>query len=108
MSDGTQTSASTHEDDLPDIVDVVMEMGRQAGDAEKAPSPPLPAVSTPRLPAHLDALADRARDYVEAASSVNTRRAYASDWKHFSSWCRRQGCPVAGCGIPSNSVGCCR
>lgn len=91
MSDGTQTSASTHEDDLPDIVDVVMEMGRQAGDAEKAPSPPLPAVSTPRLPAHLDALADRARDYVEAASSVNTRRAYASDWKHFSSWCRRQG-----------------
>ena len=48
MSDGTQTSASTHEDDLPDIVDVVMEMGRQAGDAEKAPSPPLPAVSTPR------------------------------------------------------------
>src|SRR5690606_30497670 len=46
---------------------------------------------TPRLPAHLDALATRARDYVEAASSANTRRAYASDWKHFASWCRRQG-----------------
>jgi integrase len=28
---------------------------------------------------------------VEAASSANTRRAYASDWKHFSGWCRRQG-----------------
>ncbi|WP_374684964.1 site-specific integrase [Mesorhizobium sp. J428] len=53
--------------------------------------PPLPVVSKPRLPAHLDALADRARDYVEAASSANTRRAYASDWKHFASWCRRQG-----------------
>ncbi|MBZ9711154.1 site-specific integrase [Mesorhizobium sp. ESP7-2] len=35
-------------------------------------------------------MADRARDYVEAASSANTRRAYASDWKHFCAWCRRQ------------------
>ena len=39
------------------------------------------------------ALAGRARDYVEAASSANTRRAYASDWKHFSAWCRRQNLP---------------
>ena len=43
------------------------------------------------LPAHLAQLADRARDYVEAASAANTRKAYASDWKHFSAWCRRQG-----------------
>ena len=106
--------------DLPDILDVVMEMGRapekpaadedkalrsgsgrsefgtpnrwlSAGDADHSSPPPLPAVSTPRVPTHLDALAERARDYVEAASSSNTRRAYASDWKHFSSWCRRQG-----------------
>src|SRR5690606_15639170 len=81
-------------DDMPDIIDVVLEMSRASevppAEAE-GPSPPLPAVSTSRLPAHLDALADRARDYVEAASSANTRRAYASDWKHFSSWCRRQG-----------------
>jgi len=42
------------------------------------------------VPAHLRDLTDRARTYVEAASSANTRRAYASDWKHFSSWCRRQ------------------
>ncbi|MCW0000155.1 site-specific integrase [Pararhizobium sp. YC-54] len=42
------------------------------------------------LPAHLDRLADRARGYVEAASSANTRRAYTSDWKHFTAWCRRQ------------------
>ena len=46
---------------------------------------------TPAMPAHLERLTDRARDYIEAASSANTRRAYASDWKHFSSWCRRQG-----------------
>lgn len=39
----------------------------------------------------LERLADRARGYAEAASSANTRRAYASDWKHFASWCRRQG-----------------
>lgn len=38
---------------------------------------------------HLASLADRARSYVEAASSANTRKAYASDWKHFSAWCRR-------------------
>jgi integrase len=39
--------------------------------------------------AHLARLADRARDYVAAASSANTRKAYAADWKHFSAWCRR-------------------
>lgn len=43
------------------------------------------------LPGHLEGLADRARDYIEAASSSNTRRAYAADWRHFASWCRRQG-----------------
>ena len=54
--------------------------------------PALPALAEPaRLPGHLEDLATRARTYVEAASSANTRRAYASDWKHFSSWCRRQG-----------------
>jgi integrase len=64
------------------------------------PSPaPLPAVvdaaapPSVSLPAHLAALAGRARSYVEAASSANTRRAYASDWKHFSAWCRRQNLP---------------
>ncbi len=60
------------------------------GKDEKVPSP-APAVANPHLPAHLEQLAGRARDYVEAASSANTRRAYASDWKQFASWCRRQG-----------------
>ncbi|PYE30644.1 site-specific recombinase XerD [Rhizobium sp. PP-WC-1G-195] len=44
-----------------------------------------------RSPAHLAGLADRARGYVAAASSANTRKAYAADWKHFSAWCRRSG-----------------
>jgi integrase len=48
-------------------------------------------MTSPALPVHLYELAGRARDYVEAASSPNTRRAYESDWKHFSNWCRRQG-----------------
>lgn len=48
------------------------------------------AETTADLPARLKDLTDRARVYVEAASSANTRRAYASDWKHFSAWCRRQ------------------
>ena len=78
-------------DDLPDIVDVVMEMGRVPDEPRVEAPSPLPTLGNPRLPAHLDALAGRARDYIEAASSSNTRRAYASDWKHFSSWCRRQG-----------------
>lgn len=56
---------------------------------ENAVGKPPTAVS-PLLPAHLQDLTERARGYVEAASSANTRRAYASDWKHFSAWCRRQ------------------
>lgn len=70
------------------------ENSRAAGDA---PSP-LPAVSdqspASSLPAHLGKLADRAREYVDAASSANTRKAYGSDWRHFSGWCRRQGLEV--------------
>lgn len=53
---------------------------------------PLPSLAGDDDPAaHLVSLADRARTYVEAASSANTRKAYASDWKHFSAWCRRSG-----------------
>lgn len=85
------------DDDLPDIIEVVRAMELDGvGEDSEAPSPALPAVAPhtvggSRLPAHLENLADRARDYVEAASSANTRRAYGSDWKHFASWCRRQG-----------------
>jgi integrase len=56
-------------------------------EADGLPAPLPVAVAT--LPPSLLHLADRARDYVEAASSANTRRAYAADWKHFAAWCRR-------------------
>ncbi|MEO5759567.1 MAG: site-specific integrase [Mesorhizobium sp.] len=82
------SAAAIDPDDLPDIVDVVMEMGRP--DEDPSPSPPVLDPLRASLPTHLEKLADRARDYVEAASSANTRRAYAADWKHFSAWCRRQ------------------
>jgi integrase len=51
---------------------------------------PLPSPAhQDQTPANLASLADRARGYVEAASSANTRKAYAADWKHFAAWCRR-------------------
>jgi integrase len=64
-------------DDLPDIVDLVMEMGV------------LPVA--PQSPARLEALVETATAYAKAASSENTRDAYAKDWRHFASWCRREG-----------------
>src|SRR6185312_6383851 len=67
---------SSGDDDLPDLIGVVMEMGQPSAERENIPSPSLP-VSTrdaERLPGHLEALAERARGYVEAASSANTRR----------------------------------
>lgn len=83
----TADPAATPADEIPDIIDIVMEMGRAGNEApDETPAPVLPA--------HLERLADRARDYVDAASSANTRRAYASDWRHFASWCRRQGVEV--------------
>lgn len=61
-------------------------------DSESEGQGPSPALQRTRgLSAHPENLADRAREYVEAASAPNTRRAYDSDWKQFSSWCRRQG-----------------
>ncbi|TCS24802.1 hypothetical protein EDC40_1071, partial [Aminobacter aminovorans] len=103
--DGKSPADAVSIDALPDIVDVVMAMGWQAepmnapqsdavGSDDKAPSPTLPSVDV--MPAgglvgQLGDLAERARGYVEAASSANTRRAYGADWKHFSDWARRQG-----------------
>ncbi|WP_404935170.1 tyrosine-type recombinase/integrase [Nitratireductor sp. L15S-10] len=34
---------------------------------------------------------ETARNYARAARSEATQRAYAADWRHFSSWCRRSG-----------------
>ena len=46
-------------------------------------------------------LAETARDYAEASSSANTRRAYASDWRHYSAWTRRHAFPA----LPPNPRG---
>lgn len=67
-----------------------MTRASDAPDHAAGPVPPALPTSTD-LPANLKTVADRAREYVEAASAPNTRRAYDSDWRHFSSWCRRQG-----------------
>ena len=36
----------------------------------------------------------RVRAYVQAAKAVSTRRAYAADWRDFSSWCARRQLPA--------------
>ena len=78
--------------------------------------PPSPAPPKHQPPALRD-LAERARGYAEAASSANTRRAYASDWKHFAGWCRREaldaltpdpqvvGLYITACASGAKSVG---
>ncbi len=64
--------------------------GRDVYAPEVSGESPLPSLAGGgETPAHLASIADRARGYVEAASSANTRKAYAADWKHFSAWCRR-------------------
>jgi integrase len=44
-----------------------------------------------RLPAKLEPLAETARAYARAATSANTNRAYAADWRDFLRWRARQG-----------------
>lgn len=39
----------------------------------------------------LERLVNTARDYAAQATAENTNKAYAKDWAHFSSWCRRRG-----------------
>lgn len=77
MQDPPENTPTIDDGDLPDIVDLVMEMGS---------SPP-----APRAPTRLESLVETATGYAKAASSENTRDAYAKDWRHFSSWCRREG-----------------
>jgi len=65
--------------------------------ADRRPAePPAPwdHASSLASPAHLQDLADKARDYAKASSSDNTRRAYAADWRHFTAWARRQNLPA--------------
>jgi integrase len=62
---------------------------------DEAPSP-VPKRADPRsqFPTHLEGLVEAARDYAKAAASENTRKAYASDWGHYTGWARRHGLPA--------------
>lgn len=82
---GSATSSEPQEVDLSERGGVAVDTNPSV---TELPSP-VPEANA-ALPAHLERLADRARGYVEASSSANTRKAYASDWKHFTAWCRRQ------------------
>ena len=68
--------------EIPEDVSATPAAGREAS---------APAL---RTSAKLENLAERARDYAEASSSENTRRAYAADWRHYSGWTRRHGLPA--------------
>jgi hypothetical protein len=54
------------------------------------PALPAPAPG-PQVPAHLERLVETAKDYARGAKAAATQRAYASDWRHFTAWCRRRG-----------------
>ena len=75
-------SRSSHSDALDDVQDDETDQEKSDGIA---------------LPAHvagsgaLDRLVDTARDYARQATSENTNKAYAADWKHFGRWCRIKG-----------------
>ena len=56
----------------------------------RPPALPEPEQRGDALPSHLAPLAEAARDYARAATSQNTNRAYAADWRHYNAWCRRQ------------------
>ncbi|MES0070296.1 tyrosine-type recombinase/integrase [Mesorhizobium sp. M0074] len=71
------TADGPQDGDLPDLIDLVMDMG-----SSPPTSPPL---------ARLEALVATATAYAKAANSDNTRDAYAKDFAHYSSWCRRNG-----------------
>jgi integrase len=84
-----EQNSATHVEDSP-APSLSTASGGDVSAPEVSVESPLPSlVGGDQTPAHLAGLADRARGYVEAASSANTRKAYASDWKHFTAWCRR-------------------
>ena len=55
------------------------------------PSPSLLPAPDPGPPAIGAAEIDTARRYAEASRAASTRRAYASDWRLFASWCAARG-----------------
>jgi integrase len=58
--------------------------------ADATPSPLAAPAVTSELPAHLENLAETARNYARGAKAAATQRAYAADWRHYTAWCQRQ------------------
>jgi integrase len=59
-----------------------------AAAAPEITPPALPAVAVePGLPAHLEGLAETAKNYARGAKAKATQRAYAADWRHYVAWC---------------------
>ncbi len=48
----------------------------------------VPISQTQAIVAALNDMAEEARDYASQSKSVNTQRAYRSDWADFTAWCR--------------------
>src|SRR5215212_8070354 len=67
---------------LPETLPVLVPASGPFGIATGGQEEPTPSVRR---------LAAAARAYATAKDSANTARAYASDWKLFCRWCRRQG-----------------
>lgn len=68
--------------------------GSRSSGAPSARAPaglPTEAPLTAADPAELFELATAMEDYAAAATSANTTRAYASDWRDFEAWCARFG-----------------
>ncbi|MEN9938753.1 MAG: hypothetical protein RLZZ387_5332 [Chloroflexota bacterium] len=56
--------------------------------SELHPDSPQAIVTSPATPlAAFDAIDETARAFAEASRSAGTRRAYAIDWRHFTTWC---------------------
>ncbi len=68
------------------------ESGRS--DAERLAASKVSVQSSIEANPALDRLANTARSYAAARSSINTVKAYASDWAQFAHWCRRRGFDV--------------
>jgi integrase len=81
MPDSSPQSPENH----PQTPAATPESAPQASPSAVDPGPR----ATP-LPAKLEPLAETARDYARAATSENTNRAYAADWRHYCAWARRQ------------------
>ncbi len=62
-----------------------------AGGADQAAETTITVPASVAASGGLERLVETARNYAEQATSENTTKAYAKDWTHYASWCRRRG-----------------